>query len=60
MGCLRTGLNLIGVEAYWLPAAQGIIIIIAITIDQWYRRRRGIRGGIGQLFVGWIRARSAS
>jgi ribose/xylose/arabinose/galactoside ABC-type transport system permease subunit len=54
MGVLRTGLNLIGVEAYWLPAAQGVIIIGAITLDQWFRRRQGMRGGIGQLFVGWF------
>lgn len=60
MGGLRTGLNLIGVEAYWLPAAQGVIIIIAITIDQWYRRRRGMRGGIGQLLTGWFRSGSTS
>ncbi len=41
MGALRTGLNLIGVEAYWLPSAQGAIIILAITLDQWFRLRRG-------------------
>lgn len=41
MGVLRTGLNLIGVEAYWLPSAQGAIIILAITLDQWFRLRRG-------------------
>ncbi len=41
MGVLRTGLNLIGVEAYWLPSAQGVIIILAITLDQWFRLRRG-------------------
>jgi ribose transport system permease protein len=54
MGVLRTGLNLIGVEAYWLPAAQGLIIIGAITLDQWYRRRQGMRGGFGSLFSGWF------
>ncbi|MBC6935860.1 MAG: ABC transporter permease [Chloroflexi bacterium] len=50
MGALRTGLNLIGVEAYWLPAAQGIIIIGAITLDQWFRRRQGKSGGFARLF----------
>ena len=50
MGVLRTGLNLIGVEAYWLPAAQGLIIILAITLDQWYRRRQGKAVGFARLF----------
>ncbi len=55
MGVLRTGLNLLRVEAYWLPAAQGAIIIMAITMDQWFRRRQGMRGGLSQLFAGWFR-----
>ncbi len=50
MGALRTGLNLVGVQAYWLPAAQGAIIIGAITLDQWFRRRQGQRGGLSRLF----------
>jgi len=54
MGALRTGLNLIGVEAYWLPSAQGLIIIAAITLDQWFKRRRGQRGGLGRLCAGWL------
>lgn len=51
MQVLRTGLNLIGVEAYWLPVAQGLIIVAAITLDQWYRRRQGMRGGFSSLFA---------
>jgi ribose/xylose/arabinose/galactoside ABC-type transport system permease subunit len=54
MGALRTGLNLIGVEAYWLPSAQGLIIIGAITLDQWFKRRRGQRGGPQPVFAGWL------
>ncbi len=54
MGVLRTGLNLIGVEAYWLPSAQGLIIIGAITLDQWFKRRRGQRGGLSRMFAGWL------
>ena len=50
MGVLRTGLNLIGVEAYWLPSAQGIIIIAAITLDQWFRRRQGKPTGFAHWF----------
>lgn len=60
MGALRTGLNLIGVEAYWLPAAQGAIIIGAITLDQWFKRRQGQHGGLGKLFAGWFGARAAA
>ena len=56
MGVLRTGLNLAGVPAYWLPAAQGTIIILAITLDQWYRRRRGARVSISEMLAGWLRS----
>jgi len=60
MGVLRTGLNLIGVEAYWLPSAQGLIIIGAITLDQWFRRRQGQRGGLSKLFAGWFGGRATA
>lgn len=56
MGVLRTGLNLAGVPAYWLPAAQGTIIILAITLDQWYRRQRGTHVGFSKMFAGWLRS----
>lgn len=56
MGALRTGLNLIGVEAYWLPAAQGLIIIIAITLDQGFRNRRGGSGArLSNMLAGWFK-----
>lgn len=51
MGVLRTGLNLVGVEAYWLPSAQGLIIILAIALDQWFRRCQGMRGGLSKLLA---------
>jgi ribose transport system permease protein len=40
MQVLRTGLVLIGVSAYWLQIIQGLVIIIAITLDQLRKRRR--------------------
>jgi len=39
MQILRTGLVLVGVTAYWLQAIQGLIIIIAITLDQLRKKR---------------------
>jgi ribose transport system permease protein len=55
MGVLRTGLNLLRVEAYWLPAAQGLIIVAAISLDQWMRRRRGTMTNWKQIFLRWFR-----
>jgi ribose transport system permease protein len=40
MQVLRTGLVLIGVSAYWLQAIQGLVIVVAITLDQLRKRRR--------------------
>jgi ribose transport system permease protein len=40
MQVLRTGLVLTGVSAYWLQAAQGLVIVIAIMLDQLRKRRR--------------------
>jgi ribose transport system permease protein len=40
MQVLRTGLVLIGVSAYWLQAVQGLVIVVAIMLDQLRKRRR--------------------
>ncbi len=40
MQVLRSGLNLMGVSAYWLQAVQGLVIVVAIMFDQWRKRRR--------------------
>lgn len=40
MQVLRTGLVLTGVSAYWLQAVQGLVIVVAIMLDQLRRRRR--------------------
>jgi ribose transport system permease protein len=39
MQVLRTGLVLTGVSAYWLQAVQGLVIVLAITLDQLRKRR---------------------
>lgn len=40
MQVLRNGLVLVGVEAYWLQAVQGFVIVVAIMLDQWRKSRR--------------------
>ena len=40
MQVLRSGLNLMGVSAYWLQAVQGLVIVVAIMFDQWRKNRR--------------------
>lgn len=39
MQVLRNGLVLTGVSAYWLQAVQGLVIVVAIMLDQLRRRR---------------------
>jgi ribose transport system permease protein len=39
MQVLRTGLVLMGVSAYWLQAVQGLVIVVAIMLDQLRKRR---------------------
>jgi ribose transport system permease protein len=39
MQVLRNGLVLLGFPAYWQPAAIGLVIIIAITLDQLRKRQ---------------------
>jgi ribose transport system permease protein len=40
MQVLRNGLVLLGFPAYWQPAAIGLVIVIAITLDQLRKQRR--------------------
>jgi ribose transport system permease protein len=40
MQVLRNGLVLMGVSAYWLQAVQGLVIVVAIMLDQLRKRRR--------------------
>jgi ribose transport system permease protein len=36
---LRNGLNILGVNAFWQYAVNGVVIVAAVAADQ-YRRRR--------------------
>jgi ribose transport system permease protein len=38
---LRNGLNVLGVYAFWQQVAIGVILITAVYLDRWRRRRRG-------------------
>jgi len=40
VGIIRNGLTLIGVDALWQTFATGIIVIVAVAVDQATRRRR--------------------
>jgi ribose transport system permease protein len=40
MQVLRNGLVLVGIEAYWLQVVQGLVIVVAIMLDQLHKRRR--------------------
>ncbi len=40
MQVLRTGLVLSNVSAYWLQAVQGLVVVVAIMLDQLRKRRR--------------------
>ncbi|HXF64072.1 MAG TPA: ABC transporter permease [Caldilineaceae bacterium] len=40
MQVLRNGLVLTGVSAYWLQAVQGLVIVVAIMLDQLRKRRQ--------------------
>ena len=37
---LRNGLNVLGVYAFWQQVATGLILIAAVYLDRWRRRRR--------------------
>jgi ribose transport system permease protein len=43
MQVLSTGLNLLGVSAYWQETASGAVIILAVKLDQWRKSRRRYR-----------------
>ena len=38
VGVFRNGLALAGVDALWQEFTVGVLIIVAVTIDQWIRR----------------------
>ncbi|HEV7742291.1 MAG TPA: ABC transporter permease [Pseudolysinimonas sp.] len=40
LGYIGNGLKQVGVTAYWLPAVTGVVILGAVILDQYNRRRR--------------------
>ena len=38
VGVLRNGLTLAGVDVLWQDFAVGVLIIVAVSIDQWIRK----------------------
>ena len=38
VGVFNTGLSLAGVDSYWQMFASGLLVILAVAIDQWLRR----------------------
>jgi ribose transport system permease protein len=40
LGVLQNGMNLIGLQAYWQTFIEGVVLVVAITIDEQFRRRR--------------------
>ena len=41
VGVFRNGLTLAGVDLYFQVLAVGVLIIFAVTVDQWIRKARG-------------------
>lgn len=40
LGVIANGLNQIGVSSYWQPAVTGVVILGAVILDQYNRKRR--------------------
>jgi ribose/xylose/arabinose/galactoside ABC-type transport system permease subunit len=38
IGVLRNGLNLLNVESYVQQVVVGVVILLAVMVDQWRRR----------------------
>ncbi|HEY0119001.1 MAG TPA: ABC transporter permease [Cellulomonas sp.] len=43
LGVVANALNLNGVSSYWQPAVTGAVILVAVGIDSYQRRRRALR-----------------
>jgi len=41
LGVVANALNLFGVSPYWQPAVTGVIILAAVGIDAYQRKRKG-------------------
>lgn len=42
---LQSGLTIIDVPSYWIELPQGLVLLVAVMLDQARRRRSGPRGG---------------
>jgi ribose transport system permease protein len=40
---LQSGLTILNVSSYWLNLAEGLVLLVAVIIDQLRRNRRGWR-----------------
>jgi ribose transport system permease protein len=40
LGVLTNGMDLVSLQAFWQTFIEGVVLVIAITIDEWFRRRR--------------------
>jgi len=40
LGVLQNGMDIVGLQAYWQLFVQGVVLIVAITVDEQFRRRR--------------------
>ncbi len=40
LAVLQNGMDLVGLQAYWQIFIEGVVLIIAVTIDEYFRRRR--------------------
>ncbi len=43
LGTVANALNLLGVSQYWQPAVTGLVILVAVGIDSYQRKRRASR-----------------
>ncbi|MOA28548.1 Ribose transport system permease protein RbsC [compost metagenome] len=40
IGVINNGLNLLGVSSYYQQVAKGLIIVLAVLIDVWRKKKR--------------------
>jgi ribose transport system permease protein len=40
LGVLQNGMDLVGLQSFWQTFIEGVVLVIAVTIDEQFRRRR--------------------
>jgi ribose transport system permease protein len=40
LGVLQNGMDLVGLQSFWQMFIEGVVLVIAVTIDEQFRRRR--------------------